>query len=247
MGMNRYLNYDDLTNEKNRLLDRVQGYSELSMYKEALEESRKLVRMDPDDPALLIDLGSSYEEIGQVDKAIKYYKYAIRKFPMYSCSLTKLYVNLGYCLEKYKKQHSMAMVCYEKALELDPYNEWALNNIASILKSEGKRKESLRYYKLAYRAYKKKHGAVCYKILHNLAWAFFLCKNYRPAHRIYYYLANECPEKNYVLSDYGCVCYRIGNYEKAWDLFEKARSMYPKVRYYQRLCRVARKKIEQKT
>jgi tetratricopeptide (TPR) repeat protein len=43
------------------------------------------------------------------------------------------------------------MLCYEKALELDSSNEWALNNIASLLKDEGKRKESLKYYKLAYK------------------------------------------------------------------------------------------------
>jgi tetratricopeptide (TPR) repeat protein len=242
--MKRHLISDDLTNEKNRLLDRAQGYSELGMYKEALEESKRLMRIDPNDPPVFIELGVSYEEIGRAEKAIKCYKYAIKNFPGDAGYLTRLYVNLGYCLEKYKKQHNTAMVCYEKALDLDPRNEWALNNIGSILKREGKREESLLFYKRACRVCKQKYGSVCNKMLHNLAWAFYLCKDYETAQSIYEYLAGDCPERNYVLSDYGCVCYRMGNYEKAWDLFEKARSMYPKVRYYRRLCKVVRKRIE---
>lgn len=243
--MHRYLNHNDLSDEKNRLSGRVQGYSELGMYKDAVNECRKLIRLDPNDPYPFIDLCSNCENNGQIEKAIKYYRYAIKRFPTHSHCPSRLYTNLGYCFEKYKKHHDMAMICYEKALELDPHNEWALNNIGSVLKEEGRWKESLSYYVKAYETCKQKYGSVCEQIMHNLAWAFYLCKNYSMAWRIYRHLASEYPEKNYVLSDYGCVYYRMRNYEKALDLFDQARSMYPKVRYYQRLYRVARKKIEQ--
>ena len=245
--MDRYLNHNDFSDEKKRLLDHVEGYSKLGMYKEAVDECKKLIRLDPNDPYPFIDLGSSCEDSGQIEKAIKYYRYAIKRFPTHSRCLSRLYTNLGYCFEKYKKRHDAAIICYEKALELDPCNEWALNNIGSILKDRGKRKESLSYYLEAYKTCKQKYGSVCEKITHNLAWAFYLCKNYLMAWRIYGNLVNECPEKNYVLSDYGCVYYRMKNYEKALDLFEEARSIYPKVRHYRRLCQLARKKVEQKT
>jgi len=242
--MNRYLDQDDLVNEKNRLLGRIEAYSELGMYKNAVSECKKLIRLDPNDPHPFVDLGSSCEDSGQVERAIRYYRYAIKKFPTHYACLSRLYTNLGYCFEKYKKLHDKAMICYEKALEFEPDNEWALNNIGSILKRKGKWKESLPYHLDAYKACKHKYGSVCEKITHNLAWAFYLCKNYLMAWHIYSNLASEYPEKNYVLSDYGCVYYRMKNYEKALDLFERAHSMYPKVKYYQRLYQLTRKKIE---
>ena len=53
------------------------------------------------------------------------------------------------------------------------------------------------------------------------------------------------PEEKHVLSDYGFVYYKMRNYEKALDLFERAHLIYPKVKYYRRLSQLARKKIEQ--
>lgn len=244
--MDRYLIHNDLSDEKKKLLGRIEGYSVLGMHKDAVVECKRLIRLDPNDPYPFVDLGSSCEDSGQVEKAIKYYRYAIKRFPTHSRCLSRLYTNLGYCLEKYKKQHDEAMVCYEKALELDSCNEWALNNIGAILNKKGKWKESLSYYLEAYKTCKQGYGSVCDKITHNLAWAFYLCKNYLMAWHIYSNLASECPEKKHVLSDYGCVYYKMKNYEKAFDLFDKARSMYPKVRYYHRLCQLVKKKIEQK-
>lgn len=233
----------ELTDKKNRLLDRVQGYAELSMYREALAESRRLVKAFPDDPSLFFELALGYEDVGQMDKAIACYRYAIRRLPGDSQFLSRAYTNLGYCYKRHLKRHDLAMVCYEKSLELDPLNEWALNNIAAILKEEGRWEESLAYYAKAHQACMQKYESVCSKIRHNLAYGLYLCREYEQARDMFSVLADECPEKYYVLSDYGCVCYRMGDFEKAWDLFEKAHSMYPKVQYYGRLCRLVRRKL----
>lgn len=235
--MNRYYTVD----EKERLLRRAQGYYTLGMYKDAIEECRKLIRIDPDNPDRFLDLGSYCEDDGQIYKAIRYYKYAIKKFPDDS----RFYANLGYCYGKYKKRDDTEMICCEKALEIDPYNEWALNNIASMLERKGSRKESLVYYEKAYEACKHKYGSVCDHIMHNFAWALYRCKKYARAWLIYSYLADEFPDRYHVICDFGRVNYKMGAYDKALDYFGRALAISPG-RHYQRLYRVACNKTNQK-
>lgn len=234
-------NYYDLSDEKNRIRDRILAYTELGMHREAIRESKELVRLDPNDPSSFIDLGCSCEEGGQVDRAIRYYRYAIKRFP----SDSRLYVNLGYCFEKYKKRDDMEIVLCEKALEIDPYNEWALNNIGATLDRKRKLKESLSYHERAYEACKRKYGSVCDQIVHNFAWALYRCKRYARAWLIYSYLIEKCPDKPHVVCDFGRVNYKMGMYHKAWDYFAKALVISPDSRHYKRLYKVAYNKINQ--
>lgn len=241
--MRDYYFNEDKSDEKKRLLGRVCAYSELGMYKEAISECKKIIRLDPNDPSPFVDLGYNCEEDGYVDRAIKYYRYAIRKFPAPSNALSRLYTNLGYCYGKYKKRDDLEIVCCEKALKMDPYNEWALNNIAGILEKKGRRIESLLCYEKAYEACKHKYGAVCDHITHNFAWALYRCKKYTRAWLIYKYLVNECPDKPHVICDFGRVNYKMGAYGEALEYFSKALSISPG-RHYRRLYRVAYKKID---
>ena len=235
-------NYNNVSNEKDKIRERIQAYSVLGMYKDAIRESNELIRLDPDDSSSYIDLGSNCEEDGQVERAMRCYRYAIKRFPKDS----RLYVNLGYCFEKYRKRDDLEMTYCEKALELDPNNEWALNNIGAILAREGKLKESLSYYERAYEACKHKYGSVCDHIVHNFAWALYLCKKYPRAWLIYRYLADECPDKSHVMCDFGRVNYKMGMYIKAWDYFGKALAISPESRHYKRLVRAAYKKVDNK-
>ena len=237
---NGELDSNQLSEEKEKLISRAWGYSQLNMHKEAVDECKKLVSLYPDDPASFIELGLYCEESGETEKAIKYYKYAIKKFPQYS----RLYINLGYCFEKYKKRNDMAMVCYEKALQLDPYDEWALNNTAVMLQAEGKWKEAISYYEKSYEACKRS-GIAAGQIMHNLAWAYYRVKNYRKAWHMFNSFAAECPDydNGSVHSDFGCVNYKMGHYREALELVEKGLSLYPDSRRYQRLYRVVSKKI----
>lgn len=225
---------DQLSKEKCRLLERICGHSDLGMYKEAIEECKKLIKIDPDDPSAFRELGLCYEESGKIEKAIKCYRCAIKRFP--KCSL--FYVDLGYIFEKHKKLNKMAIVCYEKASELDSSDEWALNNIGAILQKEGKWKEALSHYQKAYKVSKQNDY-----ILHNLAWAYYHCKDYKKAWIIYNDLVKKNPDNAAMHSDFGCVNYKIGNYDKALNLFDKALMIHSNSRHYRRLYQVTSKKI----
>lgn len=228
---------EELVHEKDRLLGHVWAHAQLGMRKEAIIDCQKLIMLDGNDPQSYIEAGLAYEENGEIEKAVKYYKRAIKRFPGYS----RAYVNLGHIFEKHKKRDDMAIVCYEKALELEPDNEWALNNIGAVLTKEGKRKEGLFYYEKAYEACRHKYGFVCGHIVHNLAWAFYRCKRYIKAWLIYSYLADEYPHNSDIFSDFGLVNYKIGKHDKAMDFFAKALSIEPDSRHYQRLYRVVKK------
>ncbi len=239
-NLRRHFNDDkpdcnQLCDEKNRLSGRIWAYGQLGMHKEAIDECKKLVRTDPDDPSSFIELGFNCEENGEIEKAIKYYKYAIKKFPGYSCT----YLNLGYCFEKYKKRNDMAMVCYEKALELNPVGAWALNNIGSILQKEGRWEEAISYYKKASESPEKKEEKCILQILHNLGWAYYRSKNYKKAWLIYDYLTNKYSDNATVYGDFGCVNYKMKRFNDALVSFEKALALCRESRHYRRLRKVA--------
>jgi len=232
--MKEYLNHRDSSDEKNRLLGIVWAYSTLGLYKNAVSECKKLINIDLNDPSSYMELAMCYKDAGKIEKAIKYYGYTIKRFPEYSCA----YVNLGYIFEKHKKRNDMAIVCYEKASELDPDDEWSLNNIGAILSKEGKWENALSYYKRAYNVNKQNDH-----ILHNLGWAHYHCKNYKKAWLVYNDLVNKHPDNAAMHSDFGCVAYRIGDYRKALNLFEKALSMKPNDRCCKRLWKMANEKM----
>lgn len=227
-----------LSDEKSRLRGRIQAYTELGMHKEAVEESRRLVRLDLHDSSAFIELGCSCEENNEVNKAIRYYRYAIRKFPRDS----RLYANLGYCYGKYKKRNDLERYYCEWALGLDPFNEWALNNIGAVAERKGRREESLAYYEKAHDACLCKYGFVCTHILHNFAWALYRSRKYMRSWLFYSYLVGECAEDPNVLCDFGRVNYKIGAYGNALEYFSKALLCNPDSRHYRRLCGMARKK-----
>ena len=235
----RYFNEDkpdcnQLLAEKNRLSGRVLGYRKLGMHKEAVDECKKLVRLDYNDPSSFIELGFNCEENGEIEKAIKYYKYAIKRFPDYSCA----YLNLGYCFETYKKRNDMAVVCYEKALKLNPADAWALNNIGGMLQKEGRWEEALPYFEKAAESSEKEEECLLH-ILHNLGRAFYKCKKYQEACDVYYYLVKKDQDKPFIFSEFGCVLYKMGNFRGALAAFEDALALSSDSRHYRRLWRVA--------
>ena len=228
------MEYESLAEEKDRLRDRAWGYSQLNMHKEAVAECEKLVKIDPDDASSYIYLGFYYEKNGEMEKAIECYKYTMKTFPRDSQS----YISLGYIFEKQEKRNDMARVCYEKALELNPDDEWALNNIGVLLQKEGKWKDALPYYKNAYET-SKLNGEASNWILHNLAWAYYHCKEYNEAMGLYRQLVNEESDNAEIHSDLGCVLYKMGRFSDALASLESALNLCPDNRRYKRLYRFA--------
>lgn len=241
--MNRFAGRFHTVDEKEKLWHIMEGYYELGMYEDAIRECKKLMQIDPDNPELFVEWGYYYEEKGKAEKAIRCYKYAIKRFPKNS----KLYAILGYCFNKYKKRTDMAITCYDKALELDPLNEWAISNIGAIAQKEGRRYEALLYYLKAYGACKQKYGEVDTKIAHNLARAYYRCKQYKMADALLASLLDDCSDdysdEAQVYCDYGRVNFKVGTYGRALELFEKALSLEQDNKYYKRLFRVVRRKI----
>jgi tetratricopeptide (TPR) repeat protein len=230
-------NPEQLSQEKNKRSERIFAYHQLGMRKEAVDECLKLINLDHNDPSSFVELGFNLEEKGEIDKAIGCYQYAIKKFPEYAC----LYTNLGYCFEKYKKRNDLAVVCYEKALELDPDNEWAMNNIGVSCQRLGRREEALYYYEKAC-SVAKKAGDIPPHLIHNLAWGYYLCRNYPSAAGLYKCLLEINSDEPTYLSDFGCVKYKVGLYDDAVELFEKAAGMQPQKKRHQKLHQLALKR-----
>lgn len=239
--MRNFIELNNRPDEKARLKDRIEAFHALGMHKEAIYECRKLVRLAQNDPDSFVRLGYHCDEGGEVNKAMRYYRFALKKFP----NDAYLYTNLGYCYEHHKKRSNLARVCYEKALEIDPSNVWALNNTGALFQKENNRFAALYYYKKAWYA-AKREGEVDYMIWHNLGSAYYRCKFYHRAWAILRHLLKKYPDNESVYCDFGMVNYRIGAYRRAWDLFAVALSLKPDSKYYRRLCRVAYKRVDNK-
>jgi tetratricopeptide (TPR) repeat protein len=90
---------------------------------------RIVVVKDPLTPEEHLNLGVAYEKSGEFDNAIKEYKLAARKQPI-------AYLYLGNAHFQ-KKEWGRAEACYTKAIELDPRNADAHNNLAWLYYSRG--------------------------------------------------------------------------------------------------------------
>ena len=90
---------------------------------------RIVAEKDPLTPEEHLNLGVAYEKSGEFDNAIKEYKLAAKKQPL-------AYLYLGNAHFQ-KKEWDRAEVCYKKAVELDPTNADAHNNLAWLYYSRG--------------------------------------------------------------------------------------------------------------
>ncbi len=232
----------DSWDEKLRLLNRAWGYAQLGMVEDSIKECEALVVRDKKDPHSYVELAYYYEKNGNLERAIDLYKYLMVKFPTYSTA----YSNLGHIYQVRKKQPGIAMLCYEKALELNPEDAWALNNIGTVKQNEGRWAEALSYYEKATMAAE----AECLEqerlnlILHNLGWAYYRCKDYQNAQRVLEGLTETDKNEPSVFSDLGCVFYKMGKFKKAQISFEVALRLYGYSRYYKRLWSTAQRKCE---
>lgn len=224
--------------EKQKLLEQAWGYSTLDMHKEAVGACEKLVKLDSNNPSSYIELGFYYEQNGEIDEAVQCYRSVMNRFPEYYGS----YTNMGHYFQAYKERCDIAMVCYEKALELYPDDKWALNNIGTILQEDGMWQDALVYYEKAYNA-SNKDEEEDYNILHNLAWAYHRCKRYKDAWQFFNELVKRDLNIASVYSDFGCVNYKMGLYGSALSLFKKALSMYPSSKYYEKLYKITSRKV----
>jgi tetratricopeptide (TPR) repeat protein len=94
---------------------------------------RIYILRDPLSPEEHLNLGVSYEQKGELDQALKEYGLAVPKLPR-----GYLYMGNIYFL---KKDWMEAEKSYQKAIEEDPQNADAFNNLAWLYCSQGEKLE----------------------------------------------------------------------------------------------------------
>jgi len=107
---------------------------------EAIAAHRMAIEKDPTLLMAYTNLGLALLAQGKREEAIKTHRIAIEKDSNYSTA----YYNLALAIRIQDKQKAAGY--YRKAISLDPRNAAAHNNLANILRSEGKNDEALGYF-----------------------------------------------------------------------------------------------------
>jgi len=98
-------------------------HSGMQRYKKAIKAYKKAIRIKPDYPAALNNLGASYSALKRYSKAVKAYKQAILYDPgeeVYHASLAEDYIELG--------RYEEAIESFKKAVSLKPeMTRWHLD------------------------------------------------------------------------------------------------------------------------
>ncbi len=103
-----------------------------SEYAEAIDAFEKAIELKPDYYEAYSSMGVIYSILGEDELGISFIRAAIKLAP----SLSFLHNNLGYALLK-QGQSADAAGAFERALQLDPQNLHARNNLKSAYKQMG--------------------------------------------------------------------------------------------------------------
>ncbi|MHC4727986.1 MAG: protein kinase domain-containing protein, partial [Planctomycetota bacterium] len=91
---------------------------------------------------LFIDMSYAWVIEHDTDKALQILNQMSNKYP----NEKTVFQNLGYYYSYTTKNYDKAIPAYEKALELDPYYQLALNRLAYIYVNQGKYEKALKYF-----------------------------------------------------------------------------------------------------
>ncbi|MDE2389337.1 MAG: tetratricopeptide repeat protein [Betaproteobacteria bacterium] len=101
-------------------------------YAEAIDAFEKAIELKPDHYEAYSSMGVIYSILGEDELGISFISEAIKLAP----SLSLLHNNLGYALLK-QERNADAADAFERALQLDPQNSHARNNLKSAYKQMG--------------------------------------------------------------------------------------------------------------
>ena len=119
-------------------------YSKSGDVKGALNCYYNALRMNPNDPSVLYDVGDAFAKLGHFDEAISVYRHALEITPNQADILN----NLGFALAQ-NHQLPEATTCFQEVLKLKPDSAEAHNNLATILFMQGNVEQAAKEYEAA--------------------------------------------------------------------------------------------------
>ena len=115
-------------------------------YQTAIHHIRRALELRPRNAVYLFNLGVVYQQLGDLDEAVRSYRTSLRARPD-----PETFYNLGVA-EQARGHLSEAARSYERALELNPKCAAARNNLGSVQEAQGKHQEAARSYRRAAQA-----------------------------------------------------------------------------------------------
>ena len=202
---------------KNQLISNAFQYHSKGKIKEASEIYKYLIKKGFNDPRILINLGTIYQQLNDFDKAMLLYEESIKRFP----KSFEAYANLGSILVKKNKSED-AKNYLKKAIELNSSFLMPYSILASINISEGKLREA------------EKLLRKCLEINPNLAEPYLnlgsLLKEQGKIEEAEISLRKSLeikPNNDLALTNLAVVIFEKGKAEEAEKLLEKAVSINP--------------------
>ena len=119
-------------------------YQERNRYKEAIEEYKKIIIIDPGHVKAYNGIGVSFDKLGYTSRAVEYYEKALSLDPDIDYVLNNLgyaYISLG--------EYEKAIENLKKAVALNDKNERVHNNLGLAYSGNGQYELALNEFKLA--------------------------------------------------------------------------------------------------
>jgi protein O-GlcNAc transferase len=122
--------------------------------KEAMDCFRAALRLAPDHPQILLQLGNAYSALGRHEDAAAQFQASLKSDPAQPAA----HYNLGNVLRELGKPEQAA-ACYQAALRLDPSDADTHNNLGNVLRETGMLDQAIACYREAIRLNPHLHHA----------------------------------------------------------------------------------------
>lgn len=228
----RYLKkYDEAISYANQSIDRRPNdadarillgniYFEMARYTDAIEQYRKAVDIDPENPIGLYNLATALLKTGDNFAAAEYFKRAasIDKFGEIayraSSSLGIMYTEMGdlELAEKYLKQ----------SVSIRPNNPVNRYNLGLVYMKKGKEEDALREFSIA-----EEYSSEEIKILENLGDVYGKLGRYDKSVSLYEKILKNNSRNVRILARIGEIFYKNGELDKAFDAYKKITMIEP--------------------
>ncbi|MDX9702220.1 MAG: tetratricopeptide repeat protein [Candidatus Auribacterota bacterium] len=117
-------------------------YREQERFDDALKEMTLAIRLHPRNAALLAYAGDIYKRIGDIDRAIDFYRKAVALEPDYKDAYLPLAGSY-----QVKRLYDQAIECYRNAIRLDPEYDDAYRQLAQLLIRQRRDDEAILVYR----------------------------------------------------------------------------------------------------